>query len=473
MGTPAREWTPDAIRSFLEEEELGYQRIELPYGLHTPGEDAIDRFDLVFDADMTGKSVLDVGSYLGAYCLEASRRGATRVVGWEINPARLRQARMLADICGLDPVYENKDIEVDDIDERFDVVLGLNILHHMRNPALVIDKLVAATTGRLALEVASIGEHDRRKLEISWATARRMEKLPVVFVGHGRTTGGSRASSQTYFYTAPALRRILTTHRAAFALGQVDFSHSAAKDRFLVVAERPVIPELIVVAGPTSAGKSTLVAELQAGGSATLAGHVALSEPSRWLAVGASHLDDVSVDGAQGVILHYDLLRPYGRSTVTFRRDEALDLLGSARKVTVVTLLVSPSRLQQQLWNSELAPGTTRRWTARRILATSVRAVAGFGAGVLARLRRQPRPTDVHVPEQRRHSHLHRMYARPGWLREQYERWFTYIDSLGSALPVVSNLVVRRLDDGETTVLDDWRRAIEPYPSGPQGSSGP
>ena len=185
-----------------------------------------------------------------------------------------------------------------------------------------------------------------------------------------------------------------------------------------------------------------------------------LDDTSRWMAVGASHLRDSRLEDKRKVILHYDFLRPYRRSTVTHRRDEALDVLGSAQNITVVTRVVGPDRLRQQLYDSELAGVRTRRSRDLTWLAASVRSPRRIGRRLL-RLFRNGKA----VSQSSRPTHLHAMYGRPGWLKSQYERWFNHCDDLRKKLPIKATVVVSRLQDGETIITESWQEAMREYPS--------
>ena len=108
---PKTRWTEDMVRRFLDNEQLGYQKIALPFGLSTPGHERSATCDAIFGGDLEGKSVLDVGSHLGYFCIEALRRGACRAVGWEIDPEHVRQARTIADMVDSSAEYYERDIE--------------------------------------------------------------------------------------------------------------------------------------------------------------------------------------------------------------------------------------------------------------------------------------------------------------------------------------------------------------------------
>ena len=57
-------------------------------------------------ADLTGKSVLDIGCNGGFYSFEMKRRGAARVLGIDTDDHYLRQARFAAEITGADVEFQ-------------------------------------------------------------------------------------------------------------------------------------------------------------------------------------------------------------------------------------------------------------------------------------------------------------------------------------------------------------------------------
>jgi predicted nicotinamide N-methyase len=71
-------WTEAQVRKMLAEDDFSYQNIELPYGLSTGGADRSSTARHIFPDDMTGKTVLDLGSKFGYFCFEALKRGANR-----------------------------------------------------------------------------------------------------------------------------------------------------------------------------------------------------------------------------------------------------------------------------------------------------------------------------------------------------------------------------------------------------------
>jgi tRNA (mo5U34)-methyltransferase len=98
------------------------------------------RFAHAIPADLTGRTVLDIGCNAGFYALEMKRRGAARVVAIDSDEGYLRQARFAAQVTGLDIEFANLSVyDVAALDERFDVVLFLGVLYHLRHPLLALD----------------------------------------------------------------------------------------------------------------------------------------------------------------------------------------------------------------------------------------------------------------------------------------------------------------------------------------------
>jgi tRNA (mo5U34)-methyltransferase len=92
--------------------------------------------------DLRGKTVLDVGCNAGYYSLEMKRRGADRVVGIDYDDGYLAQARFAAEVNGFDIEFRKMSVyDVASIGEKFDVVLFLGVLYHLRHPLLALDLL--------------------------------------------------------------------------------------------------------------------------------------------------------------------------------------------------------------------------------------------------------------------------------------------------------------------------------------------
>jgi len=92
--------------------------------------------------DLSGKTVLDIGCNAGFYALEMKRRGAARVVGIDSDPGYLAQARFAAEVSGLEIELRELDTyQVAQLHEKFDLVLFMGVLYHLRHPLLALDLL--------------------------------------------------------------------------------------------------------------------------------------------------------------------------------------------------------------------------------------------------------------------------------------------------------------------------------------------
>jgi tRNA (mo5U34)-methyltransferase len=102
--------------------------------------------------DLTGKTVLDIGCNAGFYSMEMKRRGAERVVGIDSEDMYLEQARFAAEVNGLDVEFRNLSVyDVARLGEKFDFVIFMGVLYHLRHPLLALDLLREHVVGDLLL----------------------------------------------------------------------------------------------------------------------------------------------------------------------------------------------------------------------------------------------------------------------------------------------------------------------------------
>ena len=88
----------------------------------------------------TGLSVLDIGCNAGFYALELKRRGARRVLGIDTDERYLRQARFAAEVTGLEVEFARMPVwDIGALGERFDLVIFMGVLYHLRHPLLALD----------------------------------------------------------------------------------------------------------------------------------------------------------------------------------------------------------------------------------------------------------------------------------------------------------------------------------------------
>jgi tRNA (mo5U34)-methyltransferase len=98
------------------------------------------RFEHALPSDLTGKSVLDIGCNAGFYSLEMKRRGAERVLGVDFDERYLAQARFAAEQRGVEIEFRQLSVyDVGTLGEKFDLVIFMGVLYHLRHPLLALD----------------------------------------------------------------------------------------------------------------------------------------------------------------------------------------------------------------------------------------------------------------------------------------------------------------------------------------------
>jgi tRNA (mo5U34)-methyltransferase len=90
--------------------------------------------------DLTGKTVLDIGCNAGFYSLEMKRRGAEEVLGIDTDEHYLQQARFAAKIEGSKIEFCRMAVwDVAKLGRKFDLVIFMGVLYHLRHPLLALD----------------------------------------------------------------------------------------------------------------------------------------------------------------------------------------------------------------------------------------------------------------------------------------------------------------------------------------------
>lgn len=108
------------------------------------------RFAHAIPADLSGKTVLDIGCNAGFYSIQMKSRGADRVLGIDIDPDYLRQARFAAATVGAEIEFAQMSVyDIAALGEHFDIVLFLGVLYHLRHPLLALDLIREHVIGEL------------------------------------------------------------------------------------------------------------------------------------------------------------------------------------------------------------------------------------------------------------------------------------------------------------------------------------
>jgi tRNA (mo5U34)-methyltransferase len=145
----AHQWTPEEIRRRLTELGKWFHNIDLK-GIQTAPEHFLGdypafkwkTFEHAIPADLRGKTVLDVGCNAGFYSIEMKKRGAGRVLAIDTDDEYLAQARFAAEVTGSDIEFRRMSVyEIPQLGEKFDLVLFMGLIYHLRYPLLALDLL--------------------------------------------------------------------------------------------------------------------------------------------------------------------------------------------------------------------------------------------------------------------------------------------------------------------------------------------
>lgn len=118
-------------------------------------------FENAIPRDLTGKTVLDLGCNAGFYSIEMKRRGAARVVAADFDERYLAQARLAAEANGAEIEFRQLSVyDVASLREKFDVVLFMGVLYHLRHPLLALDLLREHVVGDLLIFHSLLGGSD-------------------------------------------------------------------------------------------------------------------------------------------------------------------------------------------------------------------------------------------------------------------------------------------------------------------------
>ena len=151
----------DLLRERVEALAPWFHNVDLGGGVKTAPDHFLgdypafkfERFAHVIPDDLSGKSVLDIGCNAGFYSIEMKRRGAARVVGIDSDERYLSQASLASEVLGFSGIeFINLSVyDVGALGERFDVVVFMGLLYHLRHPLLALDLIREHVAGDLML----------------------------------------------------------------------------------------------------------------------------------------------------------------------------------------------------------------------------------------------------------------------------------------------------------------------------------
>ncbi len=137
-------------------------QIDLGNGIITPGEAAVDikLNGLNLPRDLTGRTVLDIGSWDGFFAFECEKRGAVDVLAidehiWLGKKENYSKAGFLYAREQLGSKVRDQTMSVYDISTdlgQFDLVLFLGVVYHLGHPFLAMERIAEVATDQIILE---------------------------------------------------------------------------------------------------------------------------------------------------------------------------------------------------------------------------------------------------------------------------------------------------------------------------------
>ena len=151
----------DSLRERVDALGPWFQNIDLGRGVRTAPDHFLGdypafkfrRFADSIPADLEGRSVLDIGCNAGFYSIEMKKRGAGRVLGIDSDERYLEQARLASQTLGFPDIdYRNLSVyDVGALGEKFDLVIFMGVLYHLRHPLLALDLVREHVAGEMML----------------------------------------------------------------------------------------------------------------------------------------------------------------------------------------------------------------------------------------------------------------------------------------------------------------------------------
>lgn len=137
---------------------LWHQRFELAPGVFSPGTNDVDWLlrTAGVPVDLSGASVLDIGTTNGGGAFTLERRAAARVLATDIVGPMHFGFEAIREALGSNVEFRQLSVyELSrELDEQFDYVVFWGVLYHLRHPLLALDNVRAATRGTAYVETA-------------------------------------------------------------------------------------------------------------------------------------------------------------------------------------------------------------------------------------------------------------------------------------------------------------------------------
>jgi tRNA (mo5U34)-methyltransferase len=214
-----------------------FHQIALPDGSTTPGRDrSEEKLGLLHLPDLSGKTVLDVGAYDGYFSFAAERLGASRVVALDTyvwnRPGGKNGFELARNALGSE--VEDVEVEVLDISPetvgKFDVVLFLGVLYHLRHPFLALERVASVAKELLVVETL---------VDLSYVRSPAAAFYPQEMLGDGTNWWGPNSAAVLGMLRSVGFERVVPYPAKRLSSARLRRLPSRAKINADVVASTP------------------------------------------------------------------------------------------------------------------------------------------------------------------------------------------------------------------------------------------
>ena len=208
-------YTEQDIDYIIKTNRFEYQQIQVSLAKTTAGQDRSGTLQLL-DADLSGKTLFDIGCAYGYFSFEAEKRNAKRVVGTELKRHRFLGCNILKEIIGSNCEFYYQDVFTNPVQGQFDIVLFLNVIHHLHEPIRALRIAAGMAKEKLIMEFPTLSDEKFRATLPHNVSID--PSLPLIGVGMLSSQG------QTFLFSEEAIRRIFMDQNKLFS--RIEFQPS-------------------------------------------------------------------------------------------------------------------------------------------------------------------------------------------------------------------------------------------------------
>jgi hypothetical protein len=296
-------------------------------------EDDAELLEKLQEVDIAGRSVLIVTGGSADIAFHAARCGANPVTvivtGRQVGPREVDMAQRNGVILRSarstpDPIGEEGEIYDDAICNFADAYRtdALGMLLHIASKTRA--RLIAALNSPTPSEVGFAGRFFLGHLPLAWLTK---PKKP------------GRKLRRSFLVSPQALRNLLHYHTALYE--PPDVSRSKDGSRIISVSRRRKVKNLVVVAGPSSSGKSTFAMHLLKDGA--LRESLGLARGGEWKFVRGRNVVHLEAGAMENLVVELDIMAIEDGDLGSYDDIPQFEIFRCAESIRVFTLVPVPS----------------------------------------------------------------------------------------------------------------------------------